>query len=159
MSQLSFVWKTKDLKSKVRRINLNQLCSINWNKFWTSYLAFGVGDISPHRFTFGRAFHCLPKPPFSWFAWVTAQAQAIAHASYQGLICRNKVTFTDAVISKYIWVLMLDNGLYYHDCCYGKNNCFLSSDIIRNSQTLNEIPALSTQTPNSWLYLRFLGTS
>ena len=25
-----------------------------------SYLAFGKGNISPHRFTLGRAFHCHP---------------------------------------------------------------------------------------------------
>ena len=72
--QLSLVWKIKDLKSKVRRINLNKLYQINWTKFWTSYLVFGTGDISPRRFTLGWAFHRPPKSPFSWFAWVTAWA-------------------------------------------------------------------------------------
>ena len=51
-----------------------------------SYLEFGAGDISSCSFTFGRAFHCLPKPPFSWFAQVTAWALAFACASCQGLI-------------------------------------------------------------------------
>ena len=37
-----------------------------------SYLAFGARNISPRSFTFGRAFHRLPKPSFSWFARVTA---------------------------------------------------------------------------------------
>ena len=42
------------------------------------------GNISWWSFTFGRVFHRPSKPPFSWFAWVTARA--IAHASCQGLV-------------------------------------------------------------------------
>ena len=33
-----------------------------------SYLEFGEGNISPCSFTFGRAFQCLPKLPFSWLS-------------------------------------------------------------------------------------------
>ena len=50
-----------------------------------SYLEFGAGNISLCSFTFGQAFHRLPKPPFSGFAQVAAQAWAITHASCQGL--------------------------------------------------------------------------
>ena len=32
---------------------------------------YGTGNISPRSFTFGQAFHRLPKPPFSWYAQVT----------------------------------------------------------------------------------------
>ena len=42
------------------------------------------GDISWCSFTFRRVFHRPSKPPFSWFARVTARA--IAHASCQGLV-------------------------------------------------------------------------
>ena len=42
------------------------------------------GDISWRSFTFQRVFHRPSKPPFSWFARVTARA--IAHASCQGLV-------------------------------------------------------------------------
>ena len=42
------------------------------------------GDISWRSFTFRRVFHRPSKPPFSWFARVTARA--IAHASCQGLV-------------------------------------------------------------------------
>ena len=44
-----------------------------------------MSDKSPCSFTFGQPFYRLPKPPFSWFAWVTARAWAIACASCQGL--------------------------------------------------------------------------
>lgn len=44
-----------------------------------------MGDISPHSFTLGQAFHHLLKPPFSWFERVIACAPAIAHASCQNL--------------------------------------------------------------------------
>ena len=44
--------------------------------FWTSYLEFGMGNISPCSFTFGWAFHRPPQPPFSWFALLTAWAKA-----------------------------------------------------------------------------------
>ena len=43
-----------------------------------SYLEFGTGDMSPCSFTFWQAFHHPPKPPFSRFARVTVQVQAIA---------------------------------------------------------------------------------
>ena len=42
------------------------------------------GDISWRSFTFRRVFHRPSKPPFPWFARVTARA--IAHASCQGLV-------------------------------------------------------------------------
>ena len=42
--------------------------SVNsWHEFWTSYLQFCVGKISPCSFAFGQAFHYPPKLPFSWF--------------------------------------------------------------------------------------------
>ena len=49
------------------------------------YLEFSMGNISPCSFTFGGAFHCLPKPPISCFVQVTARVRAIAHMSCQGL--------------------------------------------------------------------------
>ena len=44
-----------------------------------------MGNISPHSFTLGWAFHCPSKPPFSWLTWVKAQTQAraIVHMSCQ----------------------------------------------------------------------------
>ena len=62
--QLRFVLKINDLKSKVRRTNLNSVKSIKINS-GRAILEFGAGDISPRSFTFGRAFHRPPKPPFS----------------------------------------------------------------------------------------------
>ena len=65
-----------------------------------SYLAFGTSNISLHRFTLGWAFHSLPKPPFSWFVRMTAQVQAIACASCQGLCRANKKAHEGAVAMK-----------------------------------------------------------
>ena len=65
-----------------------------------SYLAFGTSNISLHRFTLGWAFHSLPKPPFSWFVRMTAQGQAIACASCQGLCRANKKAHEGAVAMK-----------------------------------------------------------
>ena len=45
------------------------------------YLAFGAGDISPCWFILGWAFYHPPKPPFSWFAWVTASCQGLKAAA------------------------------------------------------------------------------
>ena len=42
-----------------------------------SYLEFDAGDISPRSFTFGRAFHPPPKPPFSWFAVACVSCQGL----------------------------------------------------------------------------------
>ena len=50
-----------------------------------SYLEFCAVDNSPLSFTLGQAFHHLAKLPFTWFAQVKAQVQAIAHVSCQGL--------------------------------------------------------------------------
>ena len=44
-----------------------------------SYLEFCAVDNSPLSFTLGQAFHHLAKLPFTWFAQVKAQVQAIAH--------------------------------------------------------------------------------
>ena len=53
--------------------------------FWTSYLEFGAGNISPRSFTFGHAFHRPPKPPFFWFARITTRAWAIGRTLCQDL--------------------------------------------------------------------------
>ena len=50
-----------------------------------SYLEFGMDDISPSSFTFGRAFYDWPRPPFFWFTWVAVRARAIARASCEAL--------------------------------------------------------------------------
>ena len=71
-----------------------------------SYLAFGAGDISPHRFTLGWAFHRPPKPPFSWFVRVTVWARAIARASCQGL---NNIYF-------YLFHLLCMSQIKCHIC-------------------------------------------
>ena len=52
-----------------------------------SYSEFCAGDVSPHSFILGQAFHCPSKPPFSWFVQVIAWAQAILGANY----CRTRV--------------------------------------------------------------------
>ena len=41
-----------------------------------SYWEFHMGDISPHSFILGQAYHRPRKPPFSWFAWAAHHAKA-----------------------------------------------------------------------------------
>ena len=71
-----------------------------------SYLEFGKGDISPCSFTFRQAFHCPPKPPFSWFAQATAWARVITCTLCQGLqefhctSCQRLEKFTELFIWK-----------------------------------------------------------
>ena len=74
-----------------------------------SYLEFGSGDIGPRSFTLGPAFHRPPKPPFSWFAWVTARERAIAHASCQGLILNMISVLVVLVLLSFIviWIGLL----------------------------------------------------
>ena len=77
--QLSLVLKIKDLKPEVRRFNLNYIKSIKINS--GRAIQNLVRAISAHAaLPLGR-----PKPSFSWFERVTAQARAIARMSCQGL--------------------------------------------------------------------------
>ena len=66
LPQLRFVLENKDLKSKVRRINLKWIL-LNKFEFWVSYVEFCASDSSPRSSALGWAFHCLPMPRFSWF--------------------------------------------------------------------------------------------
>ena len=47
-----------------------------------SYWEFRVGDISPHSFILGWAFHRPCKPPFSWFTWVKGKKQSRMTKNY-----------------------------------------------------------------------------
>ena len=60
------VLKNKDLKSKVRNINLKLIViSIKINSGWAIRIL--TGNISPCSFLLGWAFNRPCKPPFSWF--------------------------------------------------------------------------------------------
>ena len=59
-----------------------------------------MGDISPHSFILGQAFHRLCKPPFFWFARVKAWVQAITRTSCQGL---DMIHYSVSILYKIIY--------------------------------------------------------
>ena len=75
-------WCWTNFQMQKWRINLKWIL-LNWLK-WN--LEFYVGNISPRSFILWRAMKSWPKPPFSWFVWVIAQAQAMACGSCQGML-------------------------------------------------------------------------
>ena len=65
--QSRFVLQNKDLKSKVRKINLKWIL-LNQLKWILDELFRILQDnISPHSLNLGQTFHGPRKPPFSWF--------------------------------------------------------------------------------------------
>ena len=90
-----------------------------------SYLEFGLGNISPHSFTFGRAFHHPPKPPFSWFAQMTAPAHHAKACTYNFEIftsmCHSKCSNNSQTLLCFVKnqeyeQVKIDTGKYLFHC-------------------------------------------
>ena len=92
-------------------------------------LEFGVSDISPCSFTFGRAFHHPPKPPFSWFALVTALVRAIYCLSIMPRPVHKEKLFIKKFLTSFCFCIMEFRKQKNMFCTSATLLCFTQNNI------------------------------